>query len=376
MTHIARSRRALLRRAAALAVVATLAPLTAGAQYTPYIIGSGAIGPSAGALNNLGDVAMQSGGAFKEGLLLTPSTGAFTLLGTLPGYTAAQGFAVNNNRMVVGQASSSSGLRAFRWTAATGMQDLGTLTGGTLSQATGVNSAGVVVGVSDGTVGDRAVRWTPSSGAQSLGVLAGGDFSGARAINTSGVIVGFSTSSLGFRAFRWRDGFGMESLGTLAGDIGSDARAINSFGQIVGTSNSASSSQRSFLWSDGAGMLDLGSLGGIQTSAAAINDLGQVVGSSQNALGEWRAFLWQGGTMWDLADYTGLTDWTFERAYSINDGGSILAYGCSMGRCSNVLLDGSITRVPEPATIALLGLGVLGLGVLGLVGAGRRRQTE
>ncbi len=359
MTRSVRRFRTLAVPAAAAALAVGLAPSGAAAQYTPYRIVAGAIGPSAGALNNLGDVAMQTGGPTQQAVLRVPVTGDFTLLGTLPGYTAAEGWAVNDSRVVVGMATGG-GLRAFRWTAATGMQDLGALAGGSLSQATDVNNAGVIVGASDGAAGDRAFRWTQATGMQSIGVLAGGTLSAARAINESGVIVGVSNSTLGFRAFRWRDGFGMESLGTLAGDASSDAADVNSFGQIIGSSTSASTS-RAFLWSEGSGMLDLGNLGGGGAVASAINDLGQVVGTSENALGQSRAFLWQGGTMWDLADYTGLTDWTFERAYSINDGGSILAYGCNMDRCSNVLLDGSIARVPEPATAALLTFGLTGL---------------
>jgi probable HAF family extracellular repeat protein len=74
-----------------------------------------------------------------------------------------------------------SGGRAFRWTAARGMQDLGTL-GGYLSVAHGVSADGsVVVGEAQNAAGQRrAFRWTAARGMQDLGTL-GGDWSEALA---------------------------------------------------------------------------------------------------------------------------------------------------------------------------------------------------
>jgi probable HAF family extracellular repeat protein len=69
-------------------------------------------------------------------------------LGTLGGNGSAASGVSADGSVVVGSAYNAAGqLRAFRWTAARGMQDLGTL-GGSGSAATGISADGsVVVGV-------------------------------------------------------------------------------------------------------------------------------------------------------------------------------------------------------------------------------------
>jgi probable HAF family extracellular repeat protein len=95
------------------------------------------------------------------------------------------------------------------------MQDLGTLPGGCCSSAFGVSADGsVVVGVAWNDAGDRrAFRWTEASGMQDLGTLGGGE-SAALGVSADGsVVVGWAYNAEGYqRAFRWTAAGGMEDL--------------------------------------------------------------------------------------------------------------------------------------------------------------------
>jgi probable HAF family extracellular repeat protein len=101
---------------------------------------------------------------------------SLTWLGTLPGYDKSFARGVSaDGRVVVGYAENAEGyFRAFRWTAAGGMEDLGTLPGGVYSYAFGVSADGsVVVGYAlyaDETP-DRAFRWTTAGGMEDLNII-------------------------------------------------------------------------------------------------------------------------------------------------------------------------------------------------------------
>ena len=113
-----------------------------------------------------------------------------TSLGVLGGgtYSNAEGISADG-AVVTGSSGSSSGQRAFRWTAGGGMQNLGALTGFAVrSWGAALSADGTVVtGVSQGSGNvARAFRWSEATGLQSLGVLGTGSISMAKAISGDG----------------------------------------------------------------------------------------------------------------------------------------------------------------------------------------------
>jgi probable HAF family extracellular repeat protein len=204
---------------------------------------------------------------------LWTAAGGMTDLGSLPGFSASDAYAVNASGDVVGTLSGSGRTGAFRWSQAGGMQALAGLPGGTNSGAAGINASGQIVGVAD----NRAVLWSPAGAIRDLGTLPGGVGSAATAINDLGQVVGYSYSATGFsHAFLWTEAGGMQDLGpTLARSSASD----NSLTQVVGSSDNAL-----FRWTPGEGMQLLPIPSGTTAVAAgAVNDAGVIVGTVASA---------------------------------------------------------------------------------------------
>jgi probable HAF family extracellular repeat protein len=201
---------------------------------------------------------------------------------SLGGYGSSASGVSADGSVIVG----TSNYVAFRWTAGTGMVGLGYLPGGTYSYANGISADGsVIVGTSYSASGNQAFRWTAGSGMVGLGHLPGNTNSSASGVSADGsVIVGTSSSGSVGQAFRWTAGSGMVGLGHLPGTTNSSAAGVNADGSvIVGSSSSASDSQ-AFRWTAGSGMVGLG--GG---SATAVSGDGSIVVCNQ-------AFRWTAGS--------------------------------------------------------------------------------
>ncbi len=157
-----------------------------------------------------------------------------TWLGTLGGGSSVASAVSADGSVVVGRVlgEASGYARAFRWTQATGMQDLGTLPGGNWSEALGVSADGlVVVGMAYNASGQpRAFRWTQAGGMQDLGTL-GGDQSEAFGVSADGsVVVGYARNASGYsRACRWtvtQSGIQIEDLNQTYASLLRDGSAL------------------------------------------------------------------------------------------------------------------------------------------------------
>jgi probable HAF family extracellular repeat protein len=226
------------------------------------------------------------------------------VLAKLPGYewSLASGVSANGS-VVVGESDG----RAFRWTAAGGMEDLDTLPGYNRSEARSVSGDGLVVVGAAFNLSDkyhayehRAFRWTVAGGMQDLGTLSGYKWSLAYGVSADGsVVVGvaFDSSYVSGprRAFRWTERGGMQNLGTL-GESWSEAHGVSANGLVVvGTSNDSA-----FRWTAAGGMQDLNQLyasllrnGSVLYEATAISPDGRyIVGKGWNeSTGRFEAFL-------------------------------------------------------------------------------------
>ena len=281
---------------------------------------------------------------------------------------SGQANGLNDSGTAVGTSYSSTGSPSVaEWSN-------GQITNPISGYGTGINNAGEIVGGYQTASGDlHAFTWSNGT-LVDLGTLNGGTWSSAYGVNSSGEVAGTSSIVGGaFRAF-FSNGSGLVNLGTLGG-ANSHATAINNAGQVVGNAQTSQGYANAFVWQNGT-MTGLGTLGGSQSYASGINDAGAVVGYSWTS-GDLATdgFIDLAGVMLDLNSLIPVNSgWSIGAAYGINDLGDILGTGTFNGQSYALELqplDGAsslatpgILATPEPAALALTGLGLLTLLML------------
>jgi probable HAF family extracellular repeat protein len=194
--------------------------------------------------------------------------------------------------VVIGEYFEQSGsffiLRGFRWTAATGMQDLGALNpNAPETEALAVSADGSqIVGWSRGMSGSqRPFLWTATGGMQELVEVPGSDAVATGISNDGRTIAGHFLDGT-YQAFRWRDGL-VTPLGFLPGEPNSFGRAVCGAGDaVVGSTHSAGG--YAFRWTEASGMQQLPSLrpDALAYPQACSDDGTVVVGSGSDGEGK------------------------------------------------------------------------------------------
>jgi probable HAF family extracellular repeat protein len=219
------------------------------------------------------------------------TTASFQGLGFLPG--GVNSFATDvsgDGKVIVGWSGFENGsVRAWRWTAATGLVDIGDLGGGA-AEAHAVSADGnTIVGRSwDASQQQTAFRWRAGLGMQPVPILEASDVSG-----DGSVVIGF--------AIRWTEAGGSELLPNFGGGS-TFAEATSEDGSIITGSSVKDAScgfrfgptcHRAFRWTRAGGLQDIGHLGGLESVGRGMNPTGSViVGESRNKDLWWNAFRW------------------------------------------------------------------------------------
>jgi uncharacterized membrane protein len=241
---------------------------------------------------------------FCASTLASTDAQSVTWLGRLGGSNSAAND-VSDSGIVVGTTDSPSGIRAFRWTANTGMQSLGILATSGESFGIAISQDGsTIVGSSDAANWMRiAFRWTAANGMQP--VFSNNPHSSSAAdVSASGdrIVVNLrrpqGNSFVDFVVFVTPNG--SVQLDPPVGDaIGASACSANG-GAIVGSMTiypAPNVTRRAFRWTAQTGLQNLGALTNAtfaNSSAACVSADGNIVygTSEQGSGGNWVMFRW------------------------------------------------------------------------------------
>lgn len=240
-------------------------------------------------------------------LLVAPAAAQCGYQTILPeaGFADSVAYAVSaDGTVVVGSSmfgSAAASTRAFRWTAAQGLQSLPTL-GGATSEAFGVSADGaVIVGQADTAARPRQpVIWTAQGTVLDLlastGLSAVGQAEDASADGS--VVVGYWSTGLAGDAFRWTQATGTLSLNLpSSGPFFPRANAVSDDGSAVVGRMGVGGQSRAFRWTAAGGVVDLGAPGSGFGEAYDVSADGEVVvGWADLGLGVAQAFRWTAAT--------------------------------------------------------------------------------
>lgn len=165
------------------------------------------------------------------------------------------------------------------------------------------------------------------------------------------------------RILRRSTSTGLRDLGTL-GRQNSFGTGINAAGQVTGYSgNAGDTAIRAFI-STSTGLTNLGTLGETSSQGFGINITGQVTGTSLipgDATQE--PFVYNGTTLYNInALISPTSGWVLQEGNAINDSGQITGIGTIDGQYRAFLATPVVSPVPEPTSLAMLGVGLLETG--------------
>ena len=346
------------------------------------------------------------------GISIASADAEYTLtdLGSVPTMTHSDAQVVTNNGEVYGNYGGMSWDRRYRWTASSGLVDLqsvlgfpsdywfenfdsygvdqngsffysreadrlvkkwnsgngSTLVDPTLGPVTGlkVSPSGAYLTGQQWLFpnANQGFVWQQSIGAGTL-VMPSGQQIRPYAVNDQGAVVGYGNTNVGFalpEAVRCVNGSQPEVIVHLGTDYASVAEFINSSGLIAGNYGYGGITRNSFIWSEQSGLTEVPYVpGAVFSVATGLTDSGLVVGvTGVNQYDRPFPFVWsaQEGSrrLSSLVD-SSLAGWYLQQAYGVSPDGKIVGMGQFGGRDRAFLL----TPVPEPSSLAAIGLGVL-----------------